>query len=84
MVNALKASVMPPRKLTKRDVVAINRAAATNLLQDVAEIEDRAMRLGFPVTTRALNRAKNALGWEIAGDVIKADKASRRHYSEKE
>jgi hypothetical protein len=75
---------MPTRKLTKRDMVAINRAAADALLQDIFEIEDKAMRLGFPVTTRALNRAKNALGWEIAGDVIKADEASRRHYSEKE
>jgi len=77
MVDVLKASVSKPRRLTAQDKVAINRAAADNLLRDIQDIEDRAHRLGMTVTAHAINRAKNALGWEIAGDVVRAGKASR-------
>lgn len=48
-----------------------------DLLVDIETAEHRAHRNGFHVTAHALNRAKNALGWEMAGDVIKAGKASR-------
>lgn len=64
-----------PRKLTKADKVAINHAAARCLIQEIQEIEDRAMRLGFPITARGLNQAKNGLGWEISGNLDMAAKA---------
>ncbi|HEX5244078.1 MAG TPA: hypothetical protein VFW23_12510 [Tepidisphaeraceae bacterium] len=63
--------------MTAEDIVAINRAACDNLLRDLQDIQSRAHRLGMHVTAHALNRAMNALGWEIAGDVEKAGKASR-------
>lgn len=47
------------------------------LLQEVEDLEQRARRLGCHVTGRALNQAKNALGWEVAGDVLAAGKAAR-------
>jgi hypothetical protein len=56
---------------------AIIRAERQNLVQDVQEIEDRARALGLHVTAHAINRAKNALGWEIAGNIEQAGKASR-------
>lgn len=77
MVDILTAATSKPSKLTKADLVAINRVTANVLLQDIQEIEDRAMRLGFPITTRGLNNAKNALGWEIAGDLTRAEMATR-------
>lgn len=66
-----------PRKLTKADKIAINRAAQQMLVQEIEELEQRAFRLGLHVTARALNQAKNALGWEMAGNILAAGKASR-------
>lgn len=53
------------------------RELQTNLLREIEACEHRAHNCGMLVTARALNRAKNALGWEIAGDIEQAAKASR-------
>lgn len=52
-------------------------ANGSGLLAHIEAAEQQAHRDGFHVTAHALNRAKNALGWEIAGDVERAWKASR-------
>ena len=46
------------------------------LVGDIQALESRAHRLGVHVSAHALNRAKNALGWEMAGDIDQAGKAS--------
>lgn len=66
-----------PRKLSKADKLAINRVAQQMLIQEIEELEQRAGRLELHVTARALNQAKNALGWEMAGNILAAGKASR-------
>lgn len=76
MANVFETPVKPPRKLTKRDIRA-NRAAQEMMLQELQELEDRAMRLGMFITQRAINQAKNAMGWEMAGDLLAAGRARR-------
>lgn len=51
-------------------------AANQQLIQDIQTLESLAHARGLHVTAHALNRAKNALGWEIAGDIEQAGKAS--------
>lgn len=46
-----------------------------DLVQQIQAVEDAAMRLGFPIASRALNQAKNAIGWEMAGSIAMADLA---------
>lgn len=79
MMDVLKAAAATRRRhVTKKLAASVHRAALDVLLQEIQEIEDRAHRLGVHVTGRALNRAKNALGWEIAGETDKAAKAASR------
>lgn len=52
-------------------------AHGSGLLEYIAAAEQQAHRDGFHVTAHALNRAKNACGWEIAGDVERAGEAAR-------
>lgn len=47
------------------------------LIDDIQALESRAHRLGMTVTGHALNNAKNAAGWELAGEPILAGKAAR-------
>lgn len=54
-----------------------NRELLNNLLDEIGLCEQRAHKCGALVTAHVLNRAKNALGWEIAGDVEQAGRASR-------
>lgn len=42
------------------------------VLTDLMALEDLARRCGLHVTARGLNRAKNALGWELQGEVSQA------------
>lgn len=77
MPNLFEMPSAKPRKLSKQDKLAINRAGQQSLVQEIEEMEHRASALGMLVTARALNNAKNALGWEIAGDVLAASKAAR-------
>ncbi len=75
--SILQAVLDKPRDLTADDKRAINRAAQQVLADEIEEIEQRAHRLGLHVTARGLNNAKNALGWEMAGDLLAAGKAVR-------
>lgn len=45
------------------------------LVNDIQALESRCHRLGVHITGHALNRAKNALGWEMAGNAEQAAKA---------
>lgn len=54
-----------------------NRELLRNLLAEIGRCEQRAHKCGALVTAHALNRAKNSLGWEIAGDVEQAGRSSR-------
>jgi DhnA family fructose-bisphosphate aldolase class Ia len=74
----IRAMMTKKRVLSADDKVAINRAGQQNMIQEIQEIESRAHALGMHVTAHALNRAKNALGWEIAGDAEQAGKAALR------
>lgn len=65
-----------PRKLTKADKRQINLAGCRNMIQQIQEIETQAHDLGMFVTAHAINRAKNALGWEIQGDIEQAGRAA--------
>lgn len=76
MPNVLKASIARQRKPTKKLAAAATRAAQDVLVHDLQDLESRAHGLGLHVTGHALNRAKNALGWEIAGDISQAGKAA--------
>lgn len=55
----------------------IRMASGSGLLAHIEAAEQQAHRDGFHVTAHALNRAKNACGWEIAGDVERAGQAAR-------
>lgn len=46
------------------------------LLRDLTALEMRANKLGLFPAARALNNAKNAIGWQLAGNIAEADKAS--------
>lgn len=46
------------------------------LLHAVLELEMRANALGLFPAARALNNAKNAIGWQLAGNIEEADRAS--------
>jgi hypothetical protein len=48
------------------------------LLRDLTALEMRANALGLFPAARAMNNAKNAIGWQIAGDIAQADAASTR------
>lgn len=54
-----------------------DRKACDALVIDINALESRAHRLGMTVTGHALNNAKNAAGWELAGDTELAGKAAR-------
>ncbi len=46
------------------------------LVNDIQALESRAQKLGMYITARGLNNAKNAFGWELAGDVARAANAA--------
>ncbi len=39
---------------------------------ELENLQDRAMRAGLPITTRAIEAAKNCWGWEVSGDLTNA------------
>lgn len=71
---ALKNSCVMVRD---REHFRSSRELQLDLLREIEACEQRAHKCGMLVTARALNRAKNALGWEIAGDIEQAGKAGR-------
>lgn len=48
------------------------------ITRDIDALEQRANRLGLFPAARALNNAKNAVGWQMAGNIAEADAASTR------
>ena len=48
-----------------------------DLVSQIQAAENAAHKIGAHVTAHALNRAKNALGCEIAGDVVTAGQYAR-------
>jgi hypothetical protein len=44
----------------------LDRKAAELLLGDLQDLESRAYRLGMPTIGKAINTAKNDLGWELS------------------
>lgn len=66
-----------PKKLSASDKRAIQNTARKILLQDIQELETRAHDHGMTITAHALNNAKNAAGWELAGETELAGKAAR-------
>lgn len=50
------------------------------LLRDIDALEQRANRLQLFPCARALNNAKNAAGWQLAGNIAAADQASTHRY----
>ena len=50
----------------------------SKLLSALQDLELEAHRLQLTVTAHAINNAKNALGWEMAGNIVLAGKSSRR------
>lgn len=51
--------------------------ACRSVLLKIEELEQRAHRMGLHTTAHILNNAKNALGWEMAGDLVAAAAAGR-------
>lgn len=49
-----------------------------DIIADVQRLEVAASKIGLHITARALNNAKNAAGWEAAGNVEKAASAIKR------
>lgn len=66
-----------PRRLSKADKAAISRAGQLIMIGKIEELEQSAHQLGMHVTGHALNNAKNALGWEIAGNIKVAGLAAK-------
>lgn len=67
----------PRKRLSKADGVAITNSARRQLLSELQEMEQRAHDLGMTITGHALNNAKNAAGWEMAGNSNAAGLAAR-------
>lgn len=53
------------------------RIEAHTIVDELQTLETRAHQAGLTVTGHAINNAKNAAGWELAGNVEMAGKASR-------
>lgn len=53
------------------------RERMRQLLLAVQTTENEAHAIGLHVAGHALNAAKNAIGWEIAGNIPKAAEAAR-------
>lgn len=52
-------------------------AAGSEIIAIIQSLENQAHLAGFHVTGHALNNAKNACGWERAGEIVRAGKAAR-------
>lgn len=50
---------------------------AHEIINELQALETRAHAAGLTVTGHAINNAKNAAGWERAGDIVMAGKAAR-------
>lgn len=55
---------------------ALDELERRDISNQIQKIESAAHRLGLHITGHALNNAKNASGWEVAGDIAMAGKAA--------
>lgn len=60
----------------KTYIVAVPGDSSDQLLWDINAIELRANKMHLFPCARALNNAKNAAGWQLAGNIEMADSAS--------
>lgn len=65
---------MPAKTYT---ITAAHTDGPLLILQDIQALEARCHQLGLMIGARALNNAKNAIGWEAAGNTDAADLATR-------
>lgn len=59
------------------DLNKLSPAKFQQFTADITALELRAHALGLHVTAQALNNAKNASGWEKAGEIEHAARAAR-------
>lgn len=78
MAKQQEDEMLKPTLETRRGhkIFRAARELETDLLRTIEEAEQRARQCGRYITMRALNRAKNALGYELAGDPVKAENAA--------
>lgn len=57
--------------------MSVRKIRFDNLIANIERAEQEAHKAGAYITAQALNRAKNAAGWELAGNLEEAGKASR-------
>lgn len=62
--------------------VEIRNEKFQRIVTKIEALEHEAMQNGFVITSRALNQAKNALGWEVTGALDQADLASKGKHHE--
>lgn len=55
----------------------ISRPKIDELILEIDALERKANSLGLYPAARALNNAKNAAGWQLAGNLEKANDASK-------
>ena len=68
----------PRLKASPADVsAALKLSTQVRLCTDLDRMEGEARHAGLYITARALNNAKNAAGWETAGNLIVAGAAAR-------
>ena len=58
----------------RKAMIKINKRDAKDLITILEEAENKARRAGLFISMRAINAAKNALGWEYAGNTDMAVK----------
>ena len=70
---------MPAKKLKlgQPGYAGARRAERQIILQQLEEIERSAHVAGLTITARGINNAKNACGWEMAGNTDMAEKSTR-------
>ena len=66
------------RHMTKTYIISANTDDPQMLLRDLTALEMRANAMGLFPAARALNNAKNAIGWQTAGNIAEADAAATR------
>ncbi len=66
------------RHMTKTYIISANTDDPQMLLRDLTALEMRANAMGLFPAARALNNAKNAIGWQMAGNIAEADAAATR------
>lgn len=56
---------------------AIRNEHFQRIIAKIEALEQETMRSGFPIAARAMNNAKNTLGWEVSGALEMAGLAAK-------